>query len=221
MNDSHSMEYNSQKGGLRISEYGRNIQNMLKYARSIEDIDLKRRTVDGIVKLMLQMNPQSKNVLEYQEKLWRHAFYIAEYDLPDIIPPNGVIPTEAEAVKKPDSLEYPAYASRYRHYGHQVQMLINKAKVMEDPEMKKEFTKVIAAYMKLAYKTWNQDSNVNDNVIKADLKEISDGDLSLDPDEPINYLANSISKPRRNQNTSSKHGKGRGKNNNNRRRRKY
>ena len=221
MIDSHSMEYNSQKGTLRISEYGRNIQNMLAYARSIDDIDEKRRTVDGIVKLMLQMNPQTKNVMEYQEKLWRHAFYIAEYNLPDIIPPNGVIPTEAEAKKKPDSLEYPAYQTRYRHYGHQVQVLINKAKEMEDPEKKAEFTKVIAAYMKLAYRTWNQDSNVNDNVIKADLKRISDGGLELGPDEAINYLANSYTKPKRNTNT--KHGKNKNNrnNNNNKRRRKY
>jgi len=80
---------------------------------------------------------------------------------------------------------------------------------------------VIAAYMKLAYRTWNQDSNVNDNVIKADLKRISDGGLELGPDEAINYLANSYTKPKRNTNT--KHGKNKNNrnNNNNKRRRKY
>jgi len=83
---------------------------------------------------------------------------------------------------------------------------------MEDPEKKAEFVRVIAAYMKLAYRTWNADANINDNIIKSDLKEISDKQLEMDPDEPINYLASSYTKPKKSHSNNYK-GKGKKKNN--------
>jgi len=220
ISEEHRMEYNTQKDRLRISEYGRNVQNMLEYAKTIEDDEKRQKTVDDVVKLMLMMNPQTKNVAEYQEKLWKHVYYIAKYDLEGVVPPTGKVPSPEDDAVRPDALGYPAYKTRYRHYGHNVQILINKALKMEDEEKKEEFTKVIAAYMKLAYKTWNMNANVNDNVIRADLKEISDGQLSLNEDEPINYLANSYVKPKRSMDSRHKGKKGKKSNHHRKRSRK-
>lgn len=207
MSDAHLMEYNSQKNQLIIPEYGRNVQNMIAYAKTIEDPEKRQRVVEGIVKLMMQMNPQNKNLAEYRERLWKHLFHIAGYEL-DVTVPEGIVISKEQAAQRPDPLSYPAYETRYRHYGHQVQILIKKAVEMEDQEKKKEFVKVIAAYMKLAYKTWNADANINDNIIKADLKEISDKQLEMDPDEPINYLASSFTKPKRHTSNNYKNHKG-------------
>lgn len=207
MNEPHLMQYNSQKGQLTISEYGRNVQNMIAYAKTVEDDEKRQRIVEGIIKLMMQMNPQNKNMADYKQRLWKHLFHIADYDL-KVELPEGIAITHKEEDKSPEPLGYPAYETRYRHYGHQVQILIKKAVEMEDPEKKAEFVRVIAAYMKLAYRTWNQDANINDNIIKSDLKEISDKQLEMDPDEPINYLASSYTKPKRQpQNSRSKGGK--------------
>jgi len=206
MSDTHLMEYNSSHEQLKISEYGRNIQNMINYAKSIEDPEKRQRVVEGIVNLMMQITPQSKNVAEYKQKLWNHLFYISGYEL-EVELPEGVTISEETVNIKPDPLPYPNYETRYRHYGNLVQVLIKKAVEMEDLEMKTEFVKVIAAYMKLAFRTWNHEANINDNVIKADLKEISDGLLEMDPDEPINYLASSYSKPKKQPSHSKRSGK--------------
>jgi hypothetical protein len=38
---------------------------------------------------------------------------------------------------------------------------------------------VIASYMKLAYKTWNKEHYVSDDIVKEDLEILSNGQLSL------------------------------------------
>ena len=70
-----------------------------------------------------------------------------------------------------------------------IQEMIRKAIEMEDEAKKKAFTKVIGAYMKLAYKTWNQDS-VSDEVIRTNLEMLSKGQLTLTEDIDINGLIN-------------------------------
>ncbi len=204
----HLMQYNSQKGLLSIPEYGRNVQNMIAYAKTVDDLEKRQRIVEGVIKLMMQMNPHNKNLADYKQRLWKHLFHIADYDL-EVQVPEGIIITRKEEDLKPEPMGYPAYETRYRHYGHQVQILIKKAIEMEDEEKKAEFVRVIAAYMKLAYRTWNQNANINDNIIKSDLKEISDKQLEMSPDEPINYLASSYTKPKRPpQNTRSNNNRG-------------
>ena len=79
---------------------------------------------------------------------------------------------------------------KFRHYGQNVQRLIDKAKRMEDPDKKTIFSNAIGSYMKLAYKTWNQDHYVNDEVIKGDLKSMSDSDLDLEDSVQLNFLSN-------------------------------
>lgn len=214
MSDPHLMEYNSQKDQLVIPEYGRNVQNMIRYAKTIEDDEKRQRVIEGVIKLMMQMNPQNKNLVEYKERLWKHLFHIADYEL-NVTPPEGIVISKEEAAKRPEPLEYPAYETRYRHYGHQVQILIKKAVEMEDPEKKAEFVRVIAAYMKLAYRTWNPDANINDNIIKADLIKISDKQLEMDAEEPINYLASSYTKPKKSHSNNYKGKGGKKRSNNN------
>jgi len=75
------MIYNSQNEGLRIPEYGRHVQNLITYAKAIEDPEKRQKVSNAIVDLMFRMNPQNKNVVDYRDKLWKHFFRIAEYDI--------------------------------------------------------------------------------------------------------------------------------------------
>ena len=52
-----NMEYNSEKDTLIISEYGRNVQNLINYAKTVEDKELRQNYAERIVALMYQMNP--------------------------------------------------------------------------------------------------------------------------------------------------------------------
>ncbi|HKK76373.1 MAG TPA: DUF4290 domain-containing protein [Saprospiraceae bacterium] len=185
----HNMEYNSEKDTLIIPEYGRNVQQLIQHAKTIENDDERQAFVEHIVELMMQMHPQNRNLDDYRDKMWRHVFRIAEFDL-NVMPPNGHQPSAEEAYKKPDKIPYPQNKARYRHYGDNVQKLIDKAVAMEEGPKQKGFAGVIGSYMKLAYRTWNQEHYVSDDIIKNDLETLSDGKLVMDDDASIENLTN-------------------------------
>ena len=184
------MEYNSQRELLVIPEYGRNIQKLIEHAKTIEDPELKQHFIDKVVGLMMQMHPQNRNIEDYREKLWKHVFRIANYDLEGVMPPGGEIPRPEDYRKRPEMIGYPEIEARFRHYGSNVQKLIKKAIAMEDGPIKDGFVEVIGSYMKLAYKTWNKEHYVSDEVIKGDLESLSNGKLVLKASTSLDNLSN-------------------------------
>lgn len=206
-----NMLYNSQMDNLVISEYGRNIQNMIAAIKVMDDDKKRQEYAEAIVDLMHQMHPTDKNNPDSRVKLWRHLFKIAGYDI-NVTPPNGIIPTPETTRISPTKIFYPENLRRFRHYGQNVQVLVEKAMQMEDEEKKKEFVMIIAAYMKLAYRTWNREHFVSDEVIKQDLSSMSGGTIQISEDDNIVVTA---PMPSNNQykRRKSNH-KGRGRNNN-------
>lgn len=185
----HNMDYNSDKEILLYPEYGRNIQAMILEAKGEPNMEKRQLMIEAIVNLMYQMNPQSKNVDDYKEKLWKHVFHLAEYNLGGVLPPSGIHPTPDDAVKRPESIPYPVSGARFRHYGNNVHQLIRKALLMEDPAKKAGMVNTIGAYMKLAYRTWNKEHYVSDDIIKSDLEALSEGRLQLKEDVAIDRLS--------------------------------
>lgn len=179
--------YNSAEDELIIREYGRNMQKLIRHAKTIEDVEYRQAYVEDIIDLMQEMHPQSRNVADSRAKLWQHIFRIAEYDL-EVKTPEGVEPKPEDAFKKPDQLEYPVGEPRYRHYGYNVQRLVKSASEMEDEEKKEGFAQVIGAYMKMAHKNWSRDYNVTNEQIKKDILKMSDQGLELDEKADIDYL---------------------------------
>ncbi|RLD21852.1 MAG: DUF4290 domain-containing protein [Bacteroidetes bacterium] len=181
------MEYNSSRSKLIISEYGRHVQKMIAHARTIEDNEDRQFFMEEVVELMGQMQPGIKSSPEFTNKLWNHAYMIASYDI-ELDVPEGVVIAKMTERKHPPKLPYPLKNMKYRHYGHNVQVLIDKAGKMEDSDKKEVFSNAIGSYMKLAYKTWNRDHYVNDEVIKGDLRKMSGNDLDLDESVQLNFL---------------------------------
>src|SRR3546814_3354686 len=79
---------------------------------------------------------------------------------------------------KPELLNYPQHRIRYKHYGHTIETMIKRAKLINDPEKKQGMALSIANFMKMAYLTWNKDA-VEDDFILSDLKELSNAALQL------------------------------------------
>jgi Domain of unknown function (DUF4290) len=208
----HNMEYNSELEFLIMPEYGRNVQKLVRHAQSIEDDLLRQNTIEEIVNLIQQLYPQSKNIDDYRGKLWKHIFKIAKYEL-KAVTPNGEVPTPEDEKKKIEMIPYPIIESRYRHYGHNIQTLIKKAITMDDPEKKKEFVNTIGSYMKLAFRTWNREHFVSDDLIIQDLISISNGQLHLEEDISFENIM-LRSKPTAPRNSSYKNNNRNPKNNN-------
>ena len=212
LSTANGLEYNSSRENLIISEYGRHVQKLIKHAKTIEDKEERQAFVEAIIDLMHQMNPQNKNVVEYRLRLWKHLFRIADYDI-DVTAPEEVDTSSSETERSQVRMHYPQSEFRFRHYGNTIQLMIVKAIEMEDEDMKKAFTEVIASYMKLAYRTWNREHYVNDEIIKGDLVKISKGALKLDE----NYVIGNVAPSKRPQvrATNPRHSKGRKTNNRN------
>ncbi len=200
-----SFEYNSQRSTLIIPEYGRHIQKMIAYAKTIEDKEKLQLLANYIIELMYQMVPQGKHTEDYRDKLWKHFFKIADYDI-DVTPPSNIKPTPTKVPSLAD-MPYSQSKIAFRHYGKNVGKLIAKAVEMEDGEAKNEFVVLIAAYMKLAYRNWNRDHFVNNENIRTDINVMSEGKLTLPENAKLDFLG-SPSKPRRSSAGSGKKRKG-------------
>ena len=182
------MEYNSQKEDIIIPEYGRNVQQLVEEAKKIENPEERQAFAERVVQLMGLLVPNSKGLEDYQEKLWNHLFRIAEFEL-EVEAPAGIEIKPKESYVKPEPLDYPATKKDFRHYGHYVQHMIDKAKEMEPGDKREAFVSLIGSYMKMAYRTWNREHFVSDEVIKGDLKAMSGGTLEFPEDGSLELLA--------------------------------
>ena len=68
---------------------------------------------------------------------------------------------------------------------------------MEPGPVKNGFIAVIGSYMKLAYRTWNKDLYVSDEVILGDLKKLSNGELVLEGNISLDNLSQGNSRRKR------------------------
>jgi hypothetical protein len=171
--------YNTERPDIQFPEYGRSIQEMLLHAKTIESPQKRQKTVESIIGLMIQLGPQgNRNMDDYREKLWNHVFALTNYEL-DVTPPSGIVIRKEEDRPKPQPLGYPTTATRMRHYGNSVHALIQKAIELPEGPKREGFVEVIASYMKLAYKTWNKEHYVSDDIVKEDLEILSNGQLLL------------------------------------------
>ncbi|PCJ86720.1 MAG: methionyl-tRNA formyltransferase [Flavobacteriales bacterium] len=188
------VEYNSHRSKLHIPEYGRNLQKMVKHCCTIEDNEERNKCAKAIIHIMGQMNPHLRDVADFNHKLWAHLFIMSDFKL-DVDSPYPKPDPEKKA-EAPPKLSYPNKDIRYRHYGRTVQMLIEKAKEMEDGDEKNAFMEVIANFMKKSYLNWNRDS-VNDQMIFDHLIELSNGELKLRDDFVLNQTSDILAMTKR------------------------
>lgn len=199
------MEYNSAREKLIISEYGRHVQSLIKYAVTVED-DVKRNKVAKyIIELMCQMNPHLKTIEEFRRKLWDHLFLISDFKL-DVESPYP-IPTKEQILNKHIApLPYPKQKIEFKHYGKNVEVMIDRARKTEDKEKQKAFAEVIGNYMKMVYNNWNSD-NINDEVIKNDMRMLSKGELKIGDNINLDALTRSNRNKKRPQKSGSNYDK--------------
>lgn len=89
--NSVKIEYNTEKPAVRYPEYGRAIQEMVEHAKTLEPRQLRQKTAESIIGLMIMVSPNNpnRNMDDFREKLWNHLFAIANYEL-DVDAPAGI-----------------------------------------------------------------------------------------------------------------------------------
>ena len=205
------MEYNTEREKIVISEYGRNIQVMIRHLMDIEDRKQRTEAAYFIVNVMAQMNPQVKESNDYMHKLWDHLHIIAEYKL-DVDGPYPV-PTPEMQKKKPEHVGYQKNNIRYGHYGQYIYDVVKKVKEMEDGPKKQAILINIANQMKRDYLNWNRDT-VNDLLILDDLYKISGEEITLPMETKLIPTNEILNKPQNQQQNQKKKNGGTNNNNN-------
>ncbi len=168
-------DYNTTRAKLLIREYGRNVQNLIEYALSIEDKDKRTKLAYIIISVMQQVNPTSDTNDEYYKKLWNHLYFISEYKL-DIDYPYEV--NKEDIKETPSSLSYNNNRIMYRFYGLNTELVLKGLATKEEGEERKQLLLVMANQMKEMYINWNK-SIVGDDLIDQHIQRITDGVLSL------------------------------------------
>ena len=170
------MEYNTQRKKMELPEYGRSVQNMVDHALTIEDRAERQRCANTIINIMGGMFPHLRDVPDFKHKLWDHLAIMADFKL-DIDYPFDIVKKE-DLVVKPEQLEYPNGAFRYRHYGRFLEGMVKKAIEIEDEEEKKQLINLLAIQMKKDLNNWNKEG-IEDQKIVDDLREYSNGAIDL------------------------------------------
>jgi hypothetical protein len=170
-------DYNSTRSKLLLTEYGRNVQNMVKYIVALPTKEERNRYANVVIDLMGFLNPHLRDVADFKHKLWDHLHIISDYKI-DVDSPYPLPSPEAIHIK-PEPLGYPNKRIRFKHYGKTIELMIAKAKAIDEPARKQHMVQAIANFMKMAYVQWNKDS-VTDESILSDLRELSNGELKLE-----------------------------------------
>ncbi len=171
------MEYNTQRSDLKLKEYGRNVQKIVEFVIDIEDREKKNAYAYGLIQLMKQLNPSIKENLDLQQRLWDHLFIMSDFKL-EVDSPYPK-PNEDILINKPEPLKYKNSNMKYRHYGRNIEIMIQEAKKMEDKEKQIGAYIHIAKLMKGFYASWNREL-IDDKIIINNIKHIAGEDIPIE-----------------------------------------
>lgn len=170
-------DYNTSREPLQMSEYGRSIQEMVNYCKTIKDRDERTDCAYTIVGIMSTMTEQSGNAEDFQQKLWNHLARISKYEL-DIDYPVEIERYDEE--QKMMKVNYPQKPIRRRHYGRILEDLTKKITEVEDPEEREELAHQVANQMKRSLAYWDIDV-MSDRKVVDDLADYTNGKVTIDP----------------------------------------
>jgi len=174
-----SLVYNSARPHIRISEYGRIVQQMVEHAMTLEDKEARSLAVEQIIRSVGILQPQLRENQEQKRKLWDHLHAISGYTL-DVDGPFPT-PTPADVMQAPAHLTYQKGRMQQRHYGRLIETLLAKSIELPEGEERDALSRYAAGFMRMSYKTWSK-STISDERIAQDLKEMSGFTLELDPE---------------------------------------
>ncbi len=171
------LDYNTSRTRLVLPEYGREVQQMVEYAKTLPTKEERQRCAEEIVKIMNRMFPHNRDDVNYRQKLWDHLAIMSNFEL-DIDYPYNV--SEARSMsKKPQPLGYPMSTIPMRHYGSLVFELFEQLKTMPAGEARDELVRQTANQMKRDLLLWSHANNVEER-IAGDLARFTDGAIQID-----------------------------------------
>ena len=174
--DTCKLLYNTERVRLCIPEYGRNVQKMVDYLKTIEDRNKRNEQARAIINVMEILNPDVHLQENFEQTLWDHLYVIAGFDL-DVDAPYPK--PEIETMQQPPRpIPYKGKPIKATHYGRNIESMIDLIAEHEEGEVKVSMIRSLAIYMRQQYLIWNKDT-VADETIFQDIERLSDGRVKV------------------------------------------
>ena len=169
--DTCKLLYNTERVKLYIPEYGRNVQKMVDYLKTIEDREKRNAQARAIIKVMEILNPSVHLQDDYEHKLWDHLHIISGFTL-DVDSPYPA-PAPESLHQQPLPIPLNKKPLKATHYGRNIENMIDLIADKEDGDEKTAMIRTLALYMRQQYLIWNKDT-VADETILQDIEKMSD-----------------------------------------------
>src|SRR5688572_23454810 len=173
-------EYNTQRPSIILKEYGRNVQKLVEYIRNEPSKDKRTEMAYTLIELIKQLTPSLKEQPENPQRLWDDLYIIADFNL-DIDSPYPV-PERDILFKKPKRMDYPQSPIQFKHYGKNIERLVQEAVKLEDPQEREDAIIYLGKLMKTFYANWNKEP-LDDSIILRDINMMSGGALTMTIDK--------------------------------------
>ena len=173
------LPYNTDMEPVLLPEYGRNIQGLVDYCVQIPDRNERTDCAYAIVETMAGLFPELVGENNDYSKIWDQVNIMSRFEL-DVDFPCEVITAE-KMNPRPDKIPYTASDIKFRHYGKNIEKMIQTVALLEDGEEKDLLVSMIAHHMKKLMLQHNKEG-VDDAKILRDLSLYSGGQINLDPD---------------------------------------
>ncbi len=180
------LEYNTERTSLAMPEYGRNVQKMVEYLKTIEDKTKRTEQAKAVVRVMELLNPSVHTDENWEHRLWDHLYIMADFNL-DVESPYPV-PSPENLNAKPMTIPLNTKAVKASHYGRNIENIIDLIANEPDCENKVQMLRSLAIYMRQQYLIWNKDS-VADSTIFEDIEKLSEYRISVPEDMKLSKLS--------------------------------
>lgn len=166
--------YNTQLPQITLPEYGRNIQQLIDYCKTIPDRKKRTRYAYGIVDIMADLKDNTEGVDDLKPILWDQLAMISNYEL-DVDYPFPITPKE-KFEERPAILHNPQQKNiRWRMYGKVAEDMIARASVMVDREQRVRLFGLCANHMKLHFHKTYPNADEDNGKIINDMLEYTRG----------------------------------------------
>lgn len=194
------------KTRLLLPEYGRNVQEMVSFLKTIEDRNQRNDQARVVVAIMGNLYPYRRDTDEFRNMLWDHLFMIADFDI-DIDSPFPR-PTADLFQPRPSRVSYSQKYISQKHYGGNFGRMVRMIVESDESEQAKSVAITnIAKFIRQQSYNYNREYPNNDTII-ADIQKICGSDYVVDSSilggSKIEMISNNQSKNRQNINNKKR-----------------
>ena len=174
------LDYNTMREPIRLSQYGREIQQMVDHCVALPTKEERQRCAESIIATMKRMTPSTQSPADRLQTLWDHLALMSNFKL-DIDYPVEVT-TEEKLREKPNPVPYPPKGIRVRHYGQSLFQIFEKLKTMPPGTEREALVARTANQMKRCLLMYGH-GNGEAEKVADDLARFTDGVIQLDIDK--------------------------------------